>query len=97
MKSARGNCNCYPTEGGSCPTRILGQRMPVGRHQGGFRVGFTGDLGTLRSSVRNTKSVDEQPQVVQDYQDKELASGRNWEVGTLAEASAMHIHRSYSV
>ena len=40
------------------------------------------------------KSVDEQPQVVQDYMDKELANGRIWEVSSLAEASAMHTHRS---
>ena len=43
----------------------------------GFQVGFTGELGTLRSSARNMKSVDE---LVQGYLDKELASGRIWEV-----------------
>ena len=60
----------------------------------GFRVGFSGERGTLRSCSRNMKSAEEHPQVVQEYLDKEVAGGRIWDVGTVAEAAAMHVHRS---
>ena len=40
------------------------------------------------------KSAEEHPQVVQEYLDKEVAGGRIWDVGTVAEAAAMHVHRS---
>ena len=59
----------------------------------GFKVGFSGGLDSLKSSVRNMRSAGEQPQVVKDYLDKEVASGRLWEVGSV-EAAAMGVHCS---
>ena len=60
----------------------------------GFRVGFSGGLDSLKSSVRNVRSAGEQPQVVKDYLDKEVASGRVWEVGSVEAAATMGVHCS---
>ena len=60
----------------------------------GFRLGFAGQREALRPCARNMKSADEHPQVIQQYLDREVAEGRVWDVGTVAEADAMHIQRS---
>ena len=60
----------------------------------GFRLGFSGGPASLRSSARNMRSAEEQPQVVQAYLDKEVAEGRVWVVGSVEEAAAMGVHCS---
>ena len=60
----------------------------------GFRLGFSGGSASLRSSTRNMRSAEEQPQVVQAYLDKEVAEGRVWDVGSVEEAAAMGVHCS---
>ena len=60
----------------------------------GFRVGFSGYLDGLRAGTRNMVSAGEQPQVVQDYLDREVKEGRIWEVGSVQEATDMGVHCS---
>ena len=60
----------------------------------GFRVGFSGGLDRLKSSLRNMQSAGVQPQVVKDSLDKEVASGRVWEVGSVEAAATVGVHCS---
>ena len=60
----------------------------------GFRGGFSGGLGNLKSCLRNMRYAGVQPLVVKDPLDKEVASGRLWEVGSVEAAATMGVHCS---
>ena len=60
----------------------------------GFRLGFSRKPESLRPNARNMKSVDEHPQVVQEFLDREVAESRLWDVGSVEEAATMGVHCS---
>ncbi len=75
------------------PDRQLVEWMVRGIQQG-FRIGYQHDPRDLRQSKQNLSSVQQQPEVVQEYLDREQANGRVFTVGKAGQAEALGVHCS---
>ncbi len=62
--------------------------------QQGFRIDYQHDSRDLRKSKQHLSSVQQQPEVVQDYLDREQGNGRVFTVGKAGQAEALGVHRS---